>query len=76
MILMCFLGLVNAFGMRGCLSIAITEMTVPVTKPKNFTDDTCTSMEVRPPMNDINHRQNKEFYDWSESTQVQFKSLK
>ncbi|XP_014203400.1 putative inorganic phosphate cotransporter [Copidosoma floridanum] len=66
-----FLGLFNAYAMRICLSIAITEMTVPVNITEELIDDTCPDLEqpltsnatvVLPP-----HRGT---YVWSEYTQV------
>ncbi|XP_023247678.1 sialin-like [Copidosoma floridanum] len=65
-----FLGLFNAYAMRICLSIAITEMTVPVNITEELIDDTCPDLEqpltsnatvVLPP-----HRGT---YVWSEYTQ-------
>ena len=70
---MSFLGLFNAYSMRICLSIAITEMVVPVDNTVEFADDTCP---------DRNDSQNKNetilttgTFHWSEYTQVRY-SLK
>jgi ACS family sodium-dependent inorganic phosphate cotransporter len=68
---MCFLALFNAFAMRGCLSIAITEMALPTTSAEIVFDDTCPSSEVKLSNNGSNNSGNfKGAYDWSEYTQV------
>lgn len=62
--IMGFLAILNAYTMRVCLSITITEMAVSV--KHNYTDDTCPK-EVE----DSNSTKSTgDRYDWSERTQV------
>lgn len=77
---MCFLAVFNAFSMRGCLSITITEM---VKKPTTFVSkividsDVCTydDIEIDKSLPVANLSSSKEsstkaVYDWDEYTQV------
>ncbi|XP_011506274.1 PREDICTED: sialin-like isoform X2 [Ceratosolen solmsi marchali] len=64
---MCFLALFNAYAMRACLSIAITEMVVPITVPEAVQDETCPSMDVKLPINQTKHFEGT--YEWDEYTQ-------
>jgi ACS family sodium-dependent inorganic phosphate cotransporter len=66
---MCFLALFNAYAMRACLSIAITEMVVPTIVTDDIRDETCPSMDVISPTNETRHFQG--MYEWDEYTQVQ-----
>lgn len=68
--LLCFFGLLNAYAMRIILSIAITEMVVPLNETTASVDETCPRNDedaVRKPKSTVN----MELYDWSEYTQVQ-----
>lgn len=75
--LMCFFGLFNAFAMRSCLSIAITEM-VRTSGEKVIDDNACTYDDIIVPKNissngvDVSQKNSTrgEYYDWSEYTQV------
>ena len=70
--LMCFFGLFNAFAMRGCLSIAITEMTIPLPQSGNIDDKTCTYDDQKVPTNSSSGIGSFQKYDWDEYTQVFF----
>lgn len=59
-----FLALMNAYTMRICLSITITEMTIPINH--NFTDSSCPNDNKQQGNNiSITDR-----YNWDEPTQV------
>lgn len=61
-----FLAILNAYTMRICLSITITEMTIPI--HHNYSNDTerCPKIDVDEKQEiDITNR-----YDWDEHTQV------
>lgn len=68
----CFFGLLNAFSMRNCLSMAITKMVPPLNHTtKELIDDTCPE--------NIYHLQyenktviERKLFDWTESTQVAY----
>ncbi|XP_058793473.1 sialin-like isoform X2 [Phymastichus coffea] len=75
--LMCFFGLFNAFAMRSCLSIAITEM-VGSSSEAVIDDDACTYDDIPLPSKSstdnsgsgvIHANTTRETYDWSEYTQ-------
>lgn len=70
--LMCFLALFNAYAMRACLSIAITEMvsTTKVNTEKGLLDDTCPSFELLPVVANETRVHHRGTFDWSEYTQV------
>lgn len=61
-----FLAILNAYSMRVCLSITITEMAPTIRK--NYTDDTC-SYNQSISKNESNVK-NVKLYDWDEHTQV------
>ena len=70
---MSFLALFNAFTMRSCLSITITEMTIPI-REKEYHGYSCSYEDALT----ANTRSNTEYnasmyknrYDWSEYQQV------
>ena len=66
--LMCFFALFNAYAMRACLSIAITEMVVPTTITEEVLDDTCPSPIVESTANHTLHQGGT--FEWDEYTQV------
>ncbi|KAL0099190.1 hypothetical protein PUN28_020042 [Cardiocondyla obscurior] len=61
--IMGFLAILNAYTMRICLSITITEMTNPINH--TFTDDTCPAQAK----NSTKETDDVERYDWDEYTQ-------
>lgn len=63
-----FLGLFNAYAMRICLSIAITEMVVPLNITEEFIDDTCSELANKQLSNVTTVHGGT--YEWSEYTQV------
>lgn len=63
--IMGFLAILNAYTMRVCLSITITEMTKPI--EHNYTDDTCPSVNNKTSSDNSNY---DDRYDWDERTQV------
>lgn len=71
-----FLSLFNEYAMRICLSITITEMTLPPNNTMSLTDETsCSTSNHR----NITHvaiaeNSNVDKYNWSEHTQVKSKS--
>lgn len=60
-----FLAILNAYTMRNCLSITITEMTIPI--KHNYTDDTCKYEETKNTDKSNSTMDNR--YDWDERTQ-------
>ncbi|XP_015113575.1 putative inorganic phosphate cotransporter isoform X2 [Diachasma alloeum] len=64
--LMGFLALFNAYTMRVCLSITITEMTVPINTSQKI-DDTCQIDRQKDESTKVNST--NQVYDWDESTQ-------
>lgn len=74
---MSFLGLFNAYAMRVCLSIAITEMVVPSNKTEEFVDDTCPDNNDNSDNMGFNNKTvvNRELFEWSEYTQVMHKMI-
>lgn len=75
---MSFLALFNAFAMRGCLNIAITEMVVTPEVQKSsvvIDNDACAYDDDSLDLYNLsvsNHYPGKELYDWDEYTQVIF----
>ena len=67
---MAFLALFNAYAMRICLSIAITEMVVPLNITEELIDDTCTNLIKEPYSNNTAIDSHRGTYEWSEYTQV------
>ncbi|KAJ8681205.1 hypothetical protein QAD02_016992 [Eretmocerus hayati] len=68
--LMGFLGLFNAYAMRACLNITITEMVAPTNHHvQHFVDDTCSFTEDELPSNSTVAKTSSGTYDWSEVTQ-------
>jgi ACS family sodium-dependent inorganic phosphate cotransporter len=71
-----FLGLFNAYAMRACLSITITEMVIPTDLTTTSIDDTCHEFQNTTLSNNSSitnvHKGN---YDWNEYTQVTMKHL-
>ncbi|EZA49274.1 Putative inorganic phosphate cotransporter [Ooceraea biroi] len=59
-----FLAILNAYTMRICLSITITEMAYPI--KHNYTDDTCEMPESKTRESNITGEAR---YDWDEQTQ-------
>ncbi|XP_001600160.2 putative inorganic phosphate cotransporter [Nasonia vitripennis] len=70
-VIMSFLGLFNAYAMRVCLSIAITEMVVPTNNTEEFVDDTCPDNNDKSDIIEFNNKTvvNTELFEWSEYTQ-------
>jgi ACS family sodium-dependent inorganic phosphate cotransporter len=64
-----FLALFNAYAMRICLSIAITEMVVPLKITEEFIDDTCSDLAIKQ-SNNLTMISRNGTYEWSEYTQV------
>lgn len=64
-----FLGVVNAFTMRICLSLAITQMVVE-TESSTISDDTCPSSNSTSTTNSAEGT-----YEWDESLQVRNDNL-
>lgn len=62
-----FLAILNAYTMRVCLSITITEMAVSI--EHNYTDDTCR-YDLTEKENGTAVNSTKVKYDWDERTQV------
>lgn len=67
--IMGFLALFNAYAMRICLSIAITEMVVPLNITEEFIDDTCSELANKQ-LSNVTTAHGSGIYDWSEYTQV------
>ena len=66
---MCFFAVCNAYAMRSCLSIAITEMTVPIKPDENISaDETCPSENLSLVTNETETHRGT--YEWNEYTQV------
>ncbi|XP_011506275.1 PREDICTED: putative inorganic phosphate cotransporter [Ceratosolen solmsi marchali] len=63
-----FLALFNAYAMRICLSIAITEMVVPLNITEEFIDDTCSDLSIKQ-SNNFTAIVKDGTYEWSEYTQ-------
>ncbi|OXU19822.1 hypothetical protein TSAR_009977 [Trichomalopsis sarcophagae] len=66
-VLMGFLALFTAYAMRVCLSIAITQMVVPIEETKEYLDDTCPTFEDEAPANSTAFKGGT--FEWSEYTQ-------
>ena len=64
-----FLALFNAYAMRICLSIAITEMVVPLNITEEFIDDTCSNLASET-LTNVTTVFSRGTYEWSEYTQV------
>ncbi|XP_058791623.1 putative inorganic phosphate cotransporter [Phymastichus coffea] len=64
-----FFGLFNAYALRICLSIAITEMVVPLNITEELIDDTCSNLVVQPANVSTPIASNGATYKWSEYTQ-------
>lgn len=64
--IMGFLAILNAYTMRICLSITITEMAVPL--KHNYTDDTC--LNEKDISNKTKNVMDADRYHWDEYTQV------
>lgn len=73
---MAFLALCFGSSCRSALSIAITEMTVPILEPDDPTnaDDTCEKFQSHELKNST-HDQSA-LYQWDEYTQVQFQEFR
>ncbi|XP_001601084.2 sialin-like [Nasonia vitripennis] len=69
--LMCFFALFNAFAMRGCLSIAITEMAMSTNNDEGLVEEeTCSySDDIVPDNSTSSTGSTKGTYDWDEFTQ-------
>ena len=74
-----FLGLFNAYAMRACLSITITQMVVPPEHTTEFKDDTCQLLENMTQTAGNSSGGNAPpqplhggTYEWSEYTQVYY----
>ncbi|XP_025074687.1 putative inorganic phosphate cotransporter isoform X2 [Pogonomyrmex barbatus] len=61
-----FLAILNAYTMRVCLSITITEMVIPINH--TYTDDTCPTNESTNSNSDSNNQYDNR-YHWDERTQ-------
>lgn len=61
-----FLAILNAYTMRVCLSITITEMAYPI--HVNYTDDSCPYNTTD--NKNENDAKDAQRYDWDEHTQV------
>ena len=67
--IMAFAALFNLYAMRICLSIAITEMVVPLNVTEELIDDTCSHLSS-PQLENVTRVADSGNYDWSEYTQV------
>nr|XP_012144752.1 PREDICTED: putative inorganic phosphate cotransporter isoform X2 [Megachile rotundata] len=65
--IMGFLALFNAYAMRVCLSITITEMVIPHAEPAEHDDHTCDDMEQHQSNSTVTHPSQR--YDWDQMTQ-------
>ncbi|XP_060522415.1 putative inorganic phosphate cotransporter [Cylas formicarius] len=65
--IMGFFAVVNAYTMRVCLSLAITEMVVPINTTEHFDPDACPSDSPNSTLGAV--KDTNTLYDWDEKTQ-------